>query len=535
MNDINQHSFSNLFERTVILGKALELRWFHNRLRTDPADQVSDSKSNPITRMPFLRRNLRYSELCSDIDDKLNHAKKKKPSRKMRNNRPQHDHGSATVDVLATLSPLSKVSGNKKLSMLIKPHRPFPPYIPYTNENQWIPPHPPCSALSLLKNKVQNSRNGSRISQSSLKRLWDELDDNGNFWKEEAKWDLRRYKHHKRLYNNARFRSEMGSVAFYYLHYNDFGRLTVQIEMREDRRCPFCWYDAAHDFGLLMHCKTVHGYDGRDSDDRGDDYDRDQFQDKQIPRITFEAGSDGNKNLHITVKSLISDYHPDKSKRTYFSKESSIESDAETESERRPQDFIFSRYTGSSHKCDNIQSVELRKQHTCLLDSRSRKRKIRQIEQTEQHSDFKEKEKQNLLVQYTADDKTPIRQYYHSKTMQPMAPGDWDVDSDDEANDSWAKSLSECALKELGDVSTKEKIFMNLWNRFMESHAVIKNMVIPEKCEEFLELCQCELFKHGLRNQYLLHLTTLWDNRLIPSDKILSLMMKFDKYEKEKK
>mmetsp|Transcript_6022 Transcript_6022/g.8783 ORF Transcript_6022/g.8783 Transcript_6022/m.8783 type:complete len:109 (+) Transcript_6022:126-452(+) len=38
----------------------------------------------------------------------------------------------------------------------------------------------------------------------------------------------------------------------------------------------------------------------------------------------------------------------------------------------------------------------------------------------------------------------PIRQYYHSRTMEPLEEGDWLVDSDDdEEADEWQNKLSE--------------------------------------------------------------------------------------------
>ena len=428
------------------------------------------------------------------------------------------------------------------------------------------------------------------------------MEDRGRFWKEEAKWDGRRYRYQKQLYDNARYRAERmgmgtgmgtgtgtgtgggsnagagsgsvsggsgssgGAVVFSFYYYNDFGRLSVQLEKRGDRRCPFCWYDGGHDVGLVMHCKTVHGYDDgydgdgdRDTADGDNDGDGEAFDygcggddEKSVPRIVFEAGLDVKNNLHIMVKSLISRPRhvnvnpnplPTPITRTGTGTRrgnTTCTSPNGTGSGTGTHNFVFTRSPNTTTTTNininpsaspiSIPLVQLPTSTTCLLDPKTRKRKIRQLDQQPHPNPQTHK---FATSQYIADSYTPIRQYYHSKTMQPMAPGEWDVDSDEEADDSWAKTLSECILKELGDVSPKEKVFLNLWNRFMESHTVIRDGAVPNKCEEFLEGWWEELIGGDLRNQFLLHLMNLWDNRLIPSHRIAALMKRYDEYECE--
>lgn len=44
---------------------------------------------------------------------------------------------------------------------------------------------------------------------------------------------------------------------------------------------------------------------------------------------------------------------------------------------------------------------------------------------------------------YIPDEKVPVRQYFHSKTYQPMVGGDWDIDSDeDSTTDEWLKETN---------------------------------------------------------------------------------------------
>jgi hypothetical protein len=161
-----------------------------------------------------------------------------------------------------------------------------------------------------------------------------------------------------------------------------------------------------------------------------------------------------------------------------------------------------------------------------MLDSKTRKKKFKQLEQQLRLGD--DRIHPQAPSQYVTDATLPIRQYFHSKTMQPMTIGEWDIDSDDEADEEWAHILSDCALKELGDVSPKEKIFMNKWNRFMTNHSVIADDIVAQKCTEFLIKFHKFLFDNDLRDQFLLHLLNLWDNRLIPSFKIIELMRHYD-------
>ena len=429
-------------------------------------------------------------------------------------------------------------------------------------EWKWNPPHPSSTAFGLFCNKVKNSKacaysrnininnsnhsiNSNRnnhkksaaassvVTQAEYMKIWNELQDNGKFWMEEATWDQRRYRYQKALYNNARNQAHVGCVVFSYLYY-DYNRsgngndkdidlnVSVQLEKRNDRRCPFCWYDGRTDLGLLMHCHTAHGKGQGVGFEMEDDGKKEEWDDPC--RMMFHAGIDGARNLHILVKS--------------FSKREEDEHRYHLGGTRHPMenedDFLFIREDGMTVDIPlTIPFVKLPVEMTSLLESKTRKKKIRQLEQLVRLGDGNVHP--NAISQYVPDDKMPVRQYFHSKTMQPMAPGEWDVDSDDEADDEWAQMLSECVLKELGDVSHKEKMFMNAWNRFMESHTVTADRVVPVKCKNFLTTYHAMLIKEELRDQFLLHLMNLWDNRLIPSRVIVALMKLFDEYDNKNK
>jgi len=380
------------------------------------------------------------------------------------------------------------------------------------------------------------------LTRSQILDRWNELQDFGEFWIMEARWDQLRYKYQKSVYEMARNEAQMGCVIFSYYHHHhhhdqkqkrhpqqqhhekhmhNIPEIHVQLEKRMNRKCPFCLYNGRDDLGLLMHCRTVHG---EDRESRG--------------KLTFDAGIDGERNLHIMVKGYCS---------TKLSKGK--------DGEKVPwyiiddddfDDFVYARGHSSSKLHSSLSHIALKDEtHPCipfvrlpakwttLLDSKSKKKKMKQLEQQIRLGD----ERIHPLApsQYMIDERVPIRQYYHSKTMQPMATkGEWDVDSDDEGDDTWAHRIYESALQELDDVSPKEKMFMNKWNRFMESHTITADHAISAKCREFLVQCSSFLVANDLRVQFLLHLFNLWDNRLIPSSVIEALITQYDTFVKDR-
>ena len=83
-------------------------------------------------------------------------------------------------------------------------------------------------------------------------------------------------------------------------------------------------------------------------------------------------------------------------------------------------------------------------------------------------------------------------------------------------------------MDELGDVSVQEKLFMNLWNKCLKSSEFIADSIIPDKCREFILTQHGQLLQHDLRKHLLLHLFNLWDNSILSSGTILSLMDLYD-------
>ena len=186
------------------------------------------------------------------------------------------------------------------------------------------------------------------------------------------------------------------------------------------------------------------------------------------------------------------------------------------------------------------------------------------------------RKKMRILMEVGADEakrmhfapssEIPVRQYFHSRSNEPMLPGEWDVDSDDEEDERWLTNMGEqvrhwlwlllfvgsmqwlgvgghsrtfcIALRlfflsqlmdEFEDVTSDEKRFCKQWNRFMKSHTVIADGDIPSKCFDFVHKHASFLTEHDLRQELLLHFMGFWDSGLISSTHLMSLMEEFDK------
>ena len=50
---------------------------------------------------------------------------------------------------------------------------------------------------------------------------------------------------------------------------------------------------------------------------------------------------------------------------------------------------------------------------------------------------------EDAMKQFVVTSDLPVRQYFHSRSNEPMLEGEWDVDSDDEEDDGWLIKMSE--------------------------------------------------------------------------------------------
>jgi hypothetical protein len=69
---------------------------------------------------------------------------------------------------------------------------------------------------------------------------------------------------------------------------------------------------------------------------------------------------------------------------------------------------------------------------------------------------------------------------------------------------------------------------MKLWNRFIKSHTLLADSIIPQKCMDFIESHIVELVTWNLRRDLLLHLFNFWDSGLIPSARVIACVKLFD-------
>jgi hypothetical protein len=304
------------------------------------------------------------------------------------------------------------------LSSVIGGHRGFPPYNP-KGEGRWNPPPKPLNAFQLYANECKQVN--PDIDNESIIQQWTCLETKDfEQWDQKQEHDRTKYKYYLRIYKQARCRAKLGYVLYHYLYLDNRGKLCVQIEKRSDRKCPFCSYDAFHDIGLILHCKTVH------TDDL--------FHKKKGKLLTFEAGIDEDRNLHVLVKS-------GKLGIDMSNKEGSSQP---VKNKAKPSTKIiyWKGQTSHSYNVSEISIPFIRKppRMTTLLETQTRKRKIKQLEQRIRHDD---RCHPLALSQFQVSNDVPVRQYYHTKTMQPMGEGEWNIDSGDEGDDEWFHTLAD--------------------------------------------------------------------------------------------
>jgi hypothetical protein len=102
------------------------------------------------------------------------------------------------------------------------------------------------------------------------------------------------------------------------------------------------------------------------------------------------------------------------------------------------KDNIFNNFVTVGLSSDSLPAVPFVKRsprQVASLDVATRKKKIRLLEEMGADDSHKKS--------YVPDDKVPIRQYFRSKTYQPMVGGDWEVDSDeDSTTDQWLDEIT---------------------------------------------------------------------------------------------
>jgi len=439
-----------------MLGKQLEIRWFHNGLAASGSKvSIPDNRH----RMPFLRRSLSY------VRDHAVETGALKKKLKKKINRCQHGvYQSGCKDVLSVLNGNKARTFVESGRMLNQISRKRPSLESFGENVKDFPKHKSFRVDGIVREQESTSTyeepNNLHVKakeKSQLKQYFDKIDTS------------------VKLKNSP---NQKSSVTFYYVFYGKYDNLEVLSETRADRKCPFCYFDAASDVGIMHHCRATH--------DLG---------------LTFDCGRNEEGELHIVVKA-------------------SLENDINALASRR----VNFKYIKLNSRCNDTTIPFLSKpiEETLFLDPQTRKKKTRALESKVIKND-------EAIAQYIIPTKQAIRPYFHSKTNAPMTKNEWEYDSDDEDDDLWLHEISEELMDEFDDVSKKEKKFFNLWNRFMKSHIIIADSSIPFKCLEFILKISQELSAFNLRQNLVLHLFNLWDNGLLSSLHVFQLIKYFDK------
>jgi len=162
--------------------------------------------------------------------------------------------------------------------------------------------------------------------------------------------------------------------------------------IRGCRRCHLCFFRTKSDGELLMHFRACHG----------------EF-------LEFTANKCENSTLHIVA-------------RKKRGKPESYPS--------RLKNFTFVRYP--KIKLAEIPPIDFVKRslvNIVSMDKATRVKKMRLLNEQGAPS--------SAVTQFQPNSDEPVRQYYHSRTNEPMVDGEWDHDSDEESDKAWFEKMSE--------------------------------------------------------------------------------------------
>ena len=99
------------------------------------------------------------------------------------------------------------------------------------------------------------------------------------------------------------------------------------------------------------------------------------------------------------------------------------------------RDFIFNRRGQEAPCIASVPVVQRQARNAATLDLQTRKKKIRLLQEIGA--------KASIVQSFMPNDTVPLRQYYHSRTNEPMLDGEWGLDSDDEEDDDWLHQMGE--------------------------------------------------------------------------------------------
>lgn len=118
------------------------------------------------------------------------------------------------------------------------------------------------------------------------------------------------------------------------------------------------------------------------------------------------------------------------------------------------------------------------------------------------------------------------RTYYHIMTYTPIMPKEFDDDSEDENDPAWLRNKTINMIDDFTDVNDGEKEMMKMWNLHIMRHNLVGDVQIVNACELFLEERGKELVQKNLYRNFLLHLTNLFDHRLLLQQDFYAIILR---------
>jgi hypothetical protein len=99
------------------------------------------------------------------------------------------------------------------------------------------------------------------------------------------------------------------------------------------------------------------------------------------------------------------------------------------------RDFVFNRRGTDAPTIASVPIVRRQARKAATLDIQTRKKKLRLLQELGA--------KPSIMQAFVPNDMVPLRQYFHSRTNEPMLDGEWCFDSDDEPDDDWIHQMAE--------------------------------------------------------------------------------------------
>uniref|UniRef100_H2YZ92 Uncharacterized protein n=1 Tax=Ciona savignyi TaxID=51511 RepID=H2YZ92_CIOSA len=242
-------------------------------------------------------------------------------------------------------------------------------------------------------------------------------------------------------------------VVFYQFIYNS--ETQQQTEARDDLYCPWCQLNCITLYGLVKHLKMCH------------------------PRFNFTyVAQENGSSIEVSVNECYDG--------SYCG---------------NPQ-FIFAQPGMAFSRRGPVRRIQVtdtlvyrpkRHRHNTNMD-------LNELE--------KEENEASPAAHYAAGHH---RLYFHSETVVPVRPCEFDMDSEEETDPEWLRAHTTKMLDEFTDVNDGEKPIMKLWNLYVMKHNCIADAQLATTCREFLDVHAALIVKHNLRRNLLLHFVTLVD------------------------